>query len=861
MDSLRFGDRPHPASGVDLRGSRVADGPQHNEDAPPADAEEWSDGESAPVDWTSTSQLWQVPTILLSLALIAVGVIVAIQRAPDDDFGAALAEVETWISDGKLDQAGRRLRDVLEPNLELATNEESGRFHRAVADWTSLAQRATGVSRTENNERIDEQYTLAREFGIPLDVVRLERWAISRIGLGRLEAAERLLDELDHLDVSGTASAARAARIRVFRRLIEVRLRQTDFDRSTVEQQLAAFRTDQRTTFSDRAWAIARLAEIRLTFGEPQRAVDQLLVDLRRLEYEAPDERRGNFGELNALLGRGYYDVGRFEDAEFHLTRSMDMFESDEPARGDALVVLGRLAVARGDLEVAYGFFDPVVRDFVDTSGFLPGLLGRAEVNSQLGNHEDSRHDYRELRRRLRNQGGDRFVTKERVAASLVDRHDAALALGQLELAIAYAEVAEELFPPNAVPADVLLRLASSSRQLADNIMAGATVDRAGAAPRTPSIEPAKRYQANLKYEEAGEFFVRHARAVAADPVEDETWAESLWRAGRSFDRAGLHEEAIRHLDEYLSGRSREDPRRGEVAFRLAQAHHALQQYEDAARYYELVIDEQPRSVVATRAHVPLAQCYLALDRKPEAERQLRQVLSGVAPIQPDADDFRDALVELGTLYYRTGEYAEAVEHLDQAARRYPDHSGIHQIMYRLADSYRGLARDIERRLRDERMESLGEQRRLEELRFDHLREAMALYSRVRENLENRPTERLSSLDEDLLRSSHVLRAEAAFELGLFDQAIRWYNLAVRRYPDHHVSMHALIQIVNAYMAMGDRDRAQTAHKRALTHLQQLRNEAFEAPDALLDRAAWEQWLRNSPVAVRAAQAGDQRPE
>ncbi|TVQ54602.1 MAG: tetratricopeptide repeat protein [Phycisphaerales bacterium] len=860
MDSLRFGDRLHPAFGVDLRGSRVADGPQQN-DAPPPDAEEWSDDESAPVDWTSPSQLWQVPTILLSLALIAVGVIVAIQRAPDDDFGAAMAEVEIWIGDGKLEQAGRRLRDVLEPNLELATNEERGRFHRAVADWTSLAQREAGASLPENNERIDEQYALAREFGVPMDAVRLERWAMSRIGLGQLDAAERLLDELDHLDVSGAASAARNARIRVFRRLVEARLRQPDYDRSTVEQKLAEFRTDQRSTLPDRAWAISRLAEIRLGFGEPQRAVDQLLVDLRRLEYEASDDSRVNFGELNALLGRGYYDLGRFDDAEFHLTRSMDMFESDEPARGDALVVLGRLAVVRGDLELAYGFFDPVVRDFVGTPSFLPGLLGRAEVNSQLGNHEDSRHDYRELRRRLRNQEGDRFVTKERVAASLVDRHDAALALGQLELAIAYAEIAEELFQPNAVPIDVLLRLASSSRQLADNIMAEAAGDQSGAATRTPSIDPAKRYQANVKYEKAGEYFVRHARAVAANPVEDESWAESLWLAGQSFDRAGLHEEAIRHLDEYLSGRSREDPRRGEVAFRLAQAHHALQQYEDAARYYELVIDEQPRSVVATRAHVPLARCYLALERKPEAERQLRQVLSGVAPIQPDADDFRDALIELGTLYYRTGEYTDAVEYLDQATRRYPDDPGIHQIMYRLADSYRGLARDIEHRLRDERIESLGEQRRLEELRFDHLREAMALYSQVREKLENRPTERLSALDEDLLRSSHLLRAEAAFELGLFDQAIRWYDLTVRRYPDHHVSMHALIQVVNAYMAMGDRDRAQTAHKRALTHLQQLRDEAFDAPDALLDRAAWEQWLRNTPVAARTARAGDQRPE
>jgi len=60
--------------------------------------------------------------------------------------------------------------------------------------------------------------------------------------------------------------------------------------------------------------------------------------------------------------------------------------------------------------------------------------------------------------------------------------------------------------------------------------------------------------------------------------------------------------------------------------------------------------------------------------------------------------------------------------------------------------------------------------------------------------------------------------------------------------------MTALIQIVNCYSYLGDTPRAQAAHRRALLRLEALPDEAFDASDALLDRAAWERWLKNMPV-------------
>ena len=138
--------------------------------------------------------------------------------------------------------------------------------------------------------------------------------------------------------------------------------------------------------------------------------------------------------------------------------------------------------------------------------------------------------------------------------------------------------------------------------------------------------------------------------------------------------------------------------------FRLAQAYHAEMEYELAARYYEQVIAEPPRSTDASQSHVPLARCYQALGRRPEAEQQLRQVVAGERHLTPGAIDYRDALVELGKLYYDSGEYVSAIEHLDKAAKRYRDDPRINEILFRLSDSYKRHAEVIEEQLKAQPM-------------------------------------------------------------------------------------------------------------------------------------------------------------
>ncbi|MHC4430121.1 MAG: hypothetical protein ACYS0D_16215, partial [Planctomycetota bacterium] len=48
-------------------------------------------------DWSSWSNLWQVPAIVISAIVIAAGLYVAMQRSPDNDFDGVLDQVDRLI--------------------------------------------------------------------------------------------------------------------------------------------------------------------------------------------------------------------------------------------------------------------------------------------------------------------------------------------------------------------------------------------------------------------------------------------------------------------------------------------------------------------------------------------------------------------------------------------------------------------------------------------------------------------------------------------------------------------------------------------------------------------------------------------
>ena len=817
-------------------------------------------GEKAPiegevtetVDWSSWSNLWQVPSIIVSLIVIGIGLYVAMQRAPENDFDGAFQRVDELIAAEQFDLAAVQLNEVIEPNLAEADPEHHGRFEVTVADWIALSQKVAKLDLDDNNRRIVHHYARAVDMGRSISIAQLERWAHAWISLGDLDAARESLDQMQGIaHLSGSGTEARHLRNNVLRRLVEVSLRQSDLSEQSMMELLGGYRSDPLLDEIDEVWAIARQAQLRIELGRPEEAVTHLLIDMRRLEPMLAKNPDLSFGELYALLARGYYAMGNFPYAEFHVRQAMDIIRQADPARGQPLVLLGQIAVAQGQWDAAFEFFDEVIRDYPSTPSAIPAQLGRAEVYSVLGDDERSLADYRTLKQQLIDRGPRRDVTAADVAGSLSNRHDAALTMGRLDAALQYALLAESVYLSGHVPDELFYRIASTSRQSADNEIADAHRRQPGAALNR--LDPKPRYVANEHYRRAGDYFIRHARTLAGRPGADELWADSLWLAADSYDLGGWNKLAIAHFVEYVAGRSEADPRRPDAVFRLAQVYHADMDYETATRYYDQVLVQHPRSHVASRSHVPLARCLLMLDRRPEAEQNLLQVVSGQQHLHPDAVDYRDALIELGTLYHDDSRYVAAIERLDEAVRRYPDDDRITEIRFRLGDSYRRHAESIDDDLRLPSV-SPAERDQLEKQRTQYLESAQHHFAAIVEADDGSAA--LAGGDaQQILRYAYLYRADCAFDLGRDAEAVEYYDQVASRFAQHHSSMTALIQIVNCYVNLGDVNRARTAHHRALVRLKKLPDEAFEADDALLDRKAWERWLQNIPVDVMSTAA------
>ncbi len=835
------------------RGSPVADdqelerGKKRPRDDASADDAESGDARSD--DWSAWGNLWQVPAIVLSAALIFLGISIATHRQPDNDFRGALDQVEQLLTGGQLDLAASQLNDVIEPNLYLASQPEQARFHALVGDWIAASQADQEIDVLENHRRVAQQYATAEDLGARMGPARLERFALALIAVGDREEAQRLLAELDGLSAAGGDAALdiRRRRNHVLRRFVDDSLRQTDLPFESLMKLLEQYRRDPLLRAADSVWAVARMAELRLERGFTQEAVDRLLVDMRRFEIDQPQSEGVNFGELYTLLARGYYDLGEHADAEFNLHLAMGQFIGPESQRGDTLVLLGQVDVANGRWREAFERFDEVVRDFVSTRSYLPGLLGRAEVHSVLGDHNLSLADYQRIHDLLPMAGPRRDVTAQRVAHSLTERHEATLMAGKLEVALQFVTLAKAMFEPGQVPVGILLRLAYTSRQRADDLLRSALGTDEVVLSRLSEVDPATRHEAIQHYRRAGDYYVRHARGIAGASDQDETWADSLWLAADSYDLAGYREFAATHFTEYIAGRSEADPRRPEAIFRLGQCYQAESDFQMAVNYYEQVLVDHPRSQYAAGAHVPLARCFLELGRRHEAQQRLEQVLQGNVQLDPNAPEYREALFELGALFYDAGEYVPAIENLSKAYQRYPEDARSNEILFQLADSHRRHANDLRDQLEDPVL-APSERQRLGTLRAQQLEQALELYSELCRRDDPSGPPPTDYTQRRFIRDAYLYQGDCAFELELFDQAVQFYDATAQRFPEHHSSLTALIQIVNCYYKLGDPNRARVAHNRALVRLRQLPESVFEAPDSLLDRDAWARWLQNIPL-------------
>lgn len=802
--------------------------------------------------------VWQVPLLVLSVGVVCSAAYRALTLVPKPDLHRPITDAEKLLEDGKPREAIELLNKDLFPYVgtDKLDDELQGEFHRLMGRSLFLGQRELGIDREDNNKNIADSYLEAEALLKRLPAVDESYLAETYVALGELDKARRRADKLPQAD--------RERKLELYKSLVNGSMKPGASRDEQAFDLVTAMLGDPELTSEERAWALSRQAELQLERGFAEDAINRLLRELPRLEDVPASER----GTLHMQLARAYLETGSIEPALRQLEMADTLVPEDDSRRALLGVMQGRAAMMRGDQPMAREHFEGVLGKAPPPRWQLAAEMGLAQSAAAMDDDEESQAAWERVVHALTSGEGTREVTATRSAELLTARADDRFARGKMEEALKYAMLALRCTGEAKVAPATIERLAMCHRALADELIAAvkksSTSDIALA-----DLDPATRVEVKSHLLSAADYFRKHADRVVLSDVN--AYSQSLWMAGDCYDRGGDQEAALRIFQLYASDRPG-DPRQPEARFRLAQALQARGDLENAASIYQDLVRsrdaaDQASGPWADASEVPLARVML-LDANDENDAEAEQILRSVAGGAiggPDTPAFRDAVFELANHYYRKGDYDRAIERFDEAAKRYPSDPRALGSTFKLGDSLRLGAADIDRAL----TQALppAEKLRLESTKRERLGRAMTLFEEVRRKTEASDERRRSASAEAFMKNAYFYLGECAFRLRDYDTAIARYNAAKDRFPQDPASLVAMTQIVSCHLRQGDVKRAKAANERAKRFYASLPGSVWDDPTLPMTRADWERWLEataelwNQSDGTRVANTEEAEPD
>lgn len=859
-------------------------------DTPPTESD--PAGTPAP----SLRETWQVPALVLAGGLLVGGMAMAFLTKPKPNYDGFFTRSEAFIGEEKYAEAIDALTKDVGPYAQKGqlSAKQLQKYHVMLGRSLAMGQRGLGIDREENNRGVVAQFTQAEKVGATLEPYDIKLMADSLVSLGKTSDAITRADQIKETKPE--------LRVEVYRRVVELAIAKgaananssltghsgghgadghetpkapdTHASKPATKpakssdvhgghsdghgedhgepdvlgfdvalELIGRLTADASLPRSDKVWAALRQAEILLEEGHPEQAERRLQQTMLRMDELEPRES----AEMLILLARAYAERGDFGAAERQLETAAGRLERNDAMMGDVFLAQARVNDAQGDATRALEGYRAVTSRFPSSSGILTAMFGLARVEAQEGNDEDAFKNYDALLERLKADGPTRMVNPEVLTETLLshfkDRYDA----GEIDRALRYAGLAESLAGPDGANAEVLMALARVNQSMGEAALAAAGLGSEDQTPMTLAhADPATAAVAREHFTRAGQQYRQHAQRVV---VEDTgAYGDSLWASAKMFDRAGDLAEAIAVLKLFVQGFPN-DSRLSEAKFRLGEAYFASGDLPSAQRLYrELIENRQGVSgsgAYADMSIVPLARTLIA-DSDPknddEGEQWLIRAVSGEYG-GPGTPNYRLGLDELARLYYRTGRFVEAIARLSELVERYgstEDDAPMRMARYRLADARRQYAVTTKVRLTKDKMPD-AERQRLSVGREASLRSALGEFERARRDFES--LKRRSPLEDTCLRNTYFYLGECAFELDEHEDAIRFYAAAKERYPRDPASLVAMVQIVGAYQAMGELEKARTANARARAFFESLPDDVWNDPTLPMGREAWQRWL------------------
>ncbi|MEM6392332.1 MAG: tetratricopeptide repeat protein [Planctomycetota bacterium] len=825
------------------------------------------------MNWT---QVWQIPVLLLGLGLFVLGIYLAIPRYNPPDLPAALDSIEQQLAVNELDAAVADIDTIRDDEYFKQLPESAaihGRLAQLRADWRFLSIRqqpfvdfSTEASR-QNNSLIAADYADAerREWIVPPDSMR--RYAETLALLERTEEALALVDRLP--------PSAAQQRARIVRTLLEAdhgppttqSIPRRNQLLSRFEQEVRGI-TDSDARLQQEIWAAARKARqfLHPTINTPQRAIQLLTPTIIRLAARVPDPSKPvALAGLHTLLADAYLAVDDFKEAGIKYRFAQSLVPAADPLNARILIGLGQIALAQGAAadealrEQAVGYFTEAARRHPTSPVYPDALLGLADAYAWApgGRQLPEALEHLNLAISTLLEQSPPWDPRRTRAAELAQQHaERAAEEERYPDTLSLLKLAARLEYPELSP-DTLKGFASVHEKIGKQTLEQAQeLDPANLQPGEDSTAQAfalANQDAARHFEQAGDFYLRLAAAVTGLPNEDTLHGNALWNAAQNFDRAQDWPKAITTYADFVETR-REDDRRVRAKLNLGLALMADRQYDPAVQRFEELIRNHPAAPYVTDAYVPLARSLQALDRFNEAERILLSVVTDHPTITPDSDAYRDALIDLGSLYHAQGSnpttnqpaaYARAIERLAEAVERYGNSRKGPRLRFLLADALRRSVDEIDAELATE----LPPRRQLalQAERDRRLQEARAYFNQVKTELEERHPDTLSNLERLYHRNSYFYEADAMYTLGgvqPLETAIELYSRAASRWASHPSALIAQVQIVNAYCRLEQYESAAAAHRKAMYLLRRIPEEAFDDQTMPMSRDLMEEWLQ-----------------
>lgn len=588
-----------------------------------------------------------------------------------------------------------------------------------------------------------------------------------------------------------------------------------------------------------RAWAFVRKAEV-LIAQDRQNDAYQWIKSADDAVLQSPYA-----GEVEFLRGRALSRAGELDQAD-QILRALLQRTGD---RGDiyaqAALELGRINYEQFRDFDAQQFYRRVIDTQMGKDWYAAGLLGLAECAAVRQRYPEAAELYRQTVQSLQNNPHNRAVTMEQVRQSLTLLAHKLDLLKQYASALLFLEIEQQIVRDDLLAtyryAQILGRRAN---QILETLEPARAAARQGVEATAAEALWLRQQQDAVSghFGRAAEQYLRVAEMATGD---DRLYGECLWEAAHDFDKAGKTDRAIEVWLRFINEREGET-RWPRALFYLAQAYQSLGDFPAAIRFYETLLAKHPKSIAAFDSMVSLAKCYLAQEppERDKAEQLLRSIRQDptLTPLSPY---FRDALFELGELYYKNKEYPAAIHVLTEAIDRYGDDSQVGKSMFLVADAYRRSGQSL-----DAVLATLAEDptatvnlQKTSEQRRRYLEQAREYFNRAIEAYTRIPEGRRSKLDEMYLRHCWLYRADCLYDLGQYRKAAQLYELAALRYQLTPTALAAFVQIVNCHLRLNNPAEARSTTQRAIWQLREMPDAVFAGGPTRLTRQQWQDWF------------------